>query len=218
MCTMSKEAKQYERAARAERLKEARVKAGFTGVKSASSAHGWNVNNYKAHESGRNGFEIVDAKRYSKAFKVSLNWLFFGTGLPNDIDDDRVVAIDVPLIPWISAGQLAQHDGVFNFNDFPTVSALDLPEGDWVALRVVGNSMNKISPPESIIFANMKDRRLVANACYIVVDETGGATYKRYRPNETPPYQPASYDQVEPPKFEGAVSVLARVRRSVIEM
>lgn len=215
---MNKPTEQFERAERAKRLQDARIRAGYGGVKSASAANGFNVNNYKAHEAGRNGFGISDAKRYAKAFKVSLNWLFFGTGMPEDIDIEPVTAIDVPLIPWISAGQLTEHDGVLDFNDFPTISALDLPDGDWIALRVSGNSMNKISPPESIIFANRKDKRLVANGCYIVADETGGATYKRYRPNEDPPFQPASYDDVDPPDFEGAVNVIARVRRSVIDM
>lgn len=209
---------QFERAERAKRLLEARKAAGYGGVKSASAAGGWNVNKYKAHESGRNGFGISDAKRYAKAYKVSLNWLFFGIGLPEDIDTEIVTPIDIPLIPWISAGQLVAHDGVEDFGDFPTIAALDLPDGDWIALRVTGNSMNKISPPDSIIFANRRDRRLVSNACYIVADETGGATYKRYRPNEDPPFQPASYDDVEPPDFEGAVTVIARVRRSLIEM
>lgn len=209
---------QFERDARAERLVEARRKAGFGGVKSASSQFGWNVNNYKAHESGRNGFGIVDAKKYAKAFDVSLNWLFFGTGQPEDIDPEPLGAVDIPLISWVSAGILGEQAGVTDFSEFPTISALDLPEGDWIALRVMGNSMNKISPPESIVLVNRRDKRLVTNACYIVADESGAATYKRYRPNEDPPFQPASYDDVEPPRIEGSITIIGRVRRSIIEM
>ncbi|QZN99766.1 hypothetical protein [Chenggangzhangella methanolivorans] len=43
--------------------------------------------------------------------------------------------------------------------------------------------MDRISPPESIIFVNRKDRTLVANACYVVATEDGEASYKRFRPN-----------------------------------
>jgi len=118
----------------------------------------------------------------------------------------------------VSAGQLASHDGITDFAHFPTVSALDLSEGDWIALRVEGDSMNKISPPESIIFANRRDKRLVHNACYVIADEQGNATYKRYRTDQTPPFQPASYLDIPPPDLRGTITVIGRVRRSIIEM
>ena len=212
------EKERFERAERANRLKEARISAGFSGVKSASAHHRWNVNNYKAHESGQNGYSTAQAKVYAEKFGVSLNWLWFGIGSPTDPDAVPPGISDVPMITMISAGQLAHQDAVVDLSTYPTVPAIDLPDGQWVAMRVEGNSMNKISPPESIIFVNLRDRRLVQNACYIVADEAGGATYKRYRPSENPPFQPASYEDVPPPRFQGSVTVLGRVRRSVIEM
>ncbi|WP_288430234.1 helix-turn-helix transcriptional regulator [uncultured Agrobacterium sp.] len=215
---MLKEQEQFERAERADRLKWARERAGFRGPKSVAEAIDINVNNYKAHESGRNGFGIADAKRYAKTFGVNLNWLQFGQGEPDDADDSPSVVTDVPRISWVSAGQLLEQPTVTDFSNFPTEPAIDLPEGNWICLEVEGNSMNKISPPESLIFVNLKDKRLVANACYVISDETGAITYKRYRPNDTPPFQPASYEEVEPPRLKGAVAVVGRVRRSVINL
>lgn len=215
---MLKSQELFERHERAKRLVEARKLANFRGPKAACDEFDWPLNNYKGHEQGRNGFGIVDAKKYAKAFNVNLKWLQFGIGAPGDVDDEPTIIDEVPLIPWVSAGQLSLHEGVADLSDFPTISAVNLPDGDWVAFRVDGNSMNKISPPDSIIFANRRDRRLVSNGCYIVADETGATTYKRYRPNEKPPFQPASYDDVDPPKFEGSVTVIGRVKRSIIEM
>lgn len=216
---MTNREEQLEREKRAERLVEARRRANVGGVRKVSNTFGWKENNYKSHESGRNGFGIVDAKRYARAYKVSLQWLYFGTGLPEDMDpDEPVTALDVPLVSWVSAGAMGEQPGVMDFADFQTISALDLPVGDWIALRVEGDSMNKISPPGSIIFVNRKDKRLAPNACYVVADEKGNATYKRYRPNDEPPFQPASYEDIPPPTFEGAVTVVGRVRRSIIEM
>lgn len=209
---------QIEREARAARLLEARRRAGKGGARILSQTYGWNENRYKAHEIGRNGFGLADAKKYAKTFGVSLNWLYFGTGSPEDAEPEMLAPIDVPLISWVSAGMLGEQQQVTDASEFPTITALDLPEGDWIALRVQGNSMNKISPPESIIFVNRRDKRLVANACYVIADESGAATYKRYRPGDAPPFQPASYELVDAPKLEGAVSVIGRVRRSVIEM
>lgn len=208
---------QYEKAERAKRLAQARVQSGLGGYRKLANLLGWNENTYKSHEL-RGGFGLADARKYAKAFKVSLNWLFMGTGDPADADDEAVKATDVPLISWISAGALGEHEGIMDLADFPTIPALDLPDGDWIALRVVGDSMNKISPPGSIVFVNRNDRRLAPNACYIVADEDGNATYKRYRPNDNPPFQPASYAEIEPPAFQGAVTVIGRVKRSIIEM
>lgn len=145
---------------------------------------------------------------------TSVAWLSDGVG--SETGEAGVSVVDVPHISWVSAGQLVQQDTVHQFDDFPHVTMVDLPEGDWIALTVEGNSMNKISPPDSIIFVNRRDKRLVANACYVVADESGAATYKRYRPNENPPFQPASYEDVAPPKLIGAVHVVGRVRRSMI--
>ncbi|MBB2701758.1 UNVERIFIED_ORG: SOS-response transcriptional repressor LexA [Rhizobium esperanzae] len=196
----------------------ARKNAGFAGPKAIVDRFGWNPNVYKAHESGRNGFGIADAKKYAKAFKVNLNWLQFGIGDALDPEERPVSVADVPKISWVSAGQLTEQAPITDFSEFATVAALDLPDGDWIALEVEGNSMNKISPPGSIIFVNRRDKRLAPNALYVVADETGAATYKRYRPNDNPPFQPASYEEVPPPEFQGAVTIVGRVRRSVIEM
>lgn len=217
---MTNRSEQHERERRAERLKQAREAANLGGYRKLAQRFGWNENTYKAHEQGKSGFGVSDARKYAKALKVSFSWLFLGVGLPHDTDDtpEPVSVVDVPLISWISAGTLTEQAGVTDFSEFPTVSAIDLPDGDWIALRVSGDSMNKISPPESIVFVNRKDKRLVTNGCYIVADETGSATYKRYRPNEIPPFQPASYEEVEAPTFQGAVTVIGRVRRSVIDM
>ena len=214
--TMSSDAEKFERAVRADRLKVARERANLGGIRKVTTLFGWNENNYKAHESGRNGFGIVDTKKYAKAFGVSTQWLHLGIGDPDDVDPDLIQPVDVPLVSWVSAGQLDSQDGITDFSDCPVISTLDLPDGDWIALRVDGESMNRVSPPGSIIFVNRRDRRLVANGCYVIADETGAATYKRYRPAEDPPFRPASTEPMDAPDLDGAIKVIGRVRRSVL--
>ena len=125
----------------------------------------------------------------------------------------------VPLISWVSAGQLVDQPGIDSFDDFPTVYAADLPPGRWIALRVDGTSMNKLSPPESIVIVNLDDTRLVPGRCYVVADETGAATYKAYDPSAEPQFQPRSYIENTPaPVFVGAVRVLGRVHRTMLDM
>lgn len=217
---MPKVDEKYERERRAERLVLARKRAGFAGPTRVAEATGISVNNVKAHEAGRNGFGMADAKAYAATFGVPLRWLYFAEGSIDDVADEPsgTVVTDAPLISWVSAGELADQDAIVDFSDFPSISTVDLPDGEWIALRVENNSMNKISPPESVIFVNRRDKRLVANACYIIADEQGRATYKRYRPNAKPQFQPVSYEDVDPPKLEGAITIVGRVRRSMIDM
>lgn len=97
--TMTNNSEQREKERRAERLTQARLRANVGGTKAASDKFGWNVNNYKAHESGRNGFGIADAKKYAKAYNVSVAWLNFGIGALEDTftenDDLKIEAINL---------------------------------------------------------------------------------------------------------------------------
>ena len=81
--------------------------------------------------------------------------------------------------------------------------------------------MDRISPPGSIIFVDIKDRRLVANACYVIRDEVeGGSSYKRYRPS------PARWEAVSTSKRhkpylikgDRAPTVIGRVKRTVLDL
>lgn len=208
--------KRIERDMRAARLKTARIRAGLGGYRKLSQTFGWNENTYKAHEQGKNGFDVGDAREYAKAFKVSLSWLMTGQGSPDDVDDDSAHVTDVPLVTWVSAGALINQEGISDLSDFPTMPVTDLPDGEWIALRVEGDSMNRISPHGSVVLVNRRDRRLVHNACYVVADETGAATYKRWRQGQG--FHPVSTETIEAPAFKGAVQVVGRVRRSIIDM
>lgn len=130
-------------------------------------------------------------------------------------------SISAPLLSMVSAGQLTAVDYIPEMDEARRVSAPDLdPSGDWIALRVEGDSMDRISPPESIIFVDRRDRALVPNACYVFGDGEGGATYKRWRPDPNR-LEPVSTNAAHEPLFVPhgrEPSVIGRVRRSVLEM
>lgn len=163
------------------------------------------------------GASIKTIEAIAPILNTSSAWLLEGTGSEEGVYTPNNI-LDVPLISWISAGELSHQDAAVHLEDYPTIPAINLPDGDWIALRVSGASMNKISPPDSIILVNRQDKRLVTNACYVIADEAGQATYKRYRPNDEPPFQPASYDNIPAPRLEGMIKVIGRVRRSIIDM
>ena len=84
---MSDGAEQKLREESAARLKAARRKAGYSSARSAARSLRFNENTYKAHESGRNGFGLADAKQYADAFRVSASWLLTGSEeAPRELD------------------------------------------------------------------------------------------------------------------------------------
>lgn len=135
------------------------------------------------------------------------------TGFPLDFSP----VMSVPHLAWVSAGELAE---VVNDDlaEAPRVEVAGLAPGDWIALTVKGSSMDRISPPESVIFVNRKDKRLVPNACYIIADEEGQSTYKRYRP-EPIRFEPVSNDAGHDTIFPDAEPIIVgRVRRTVLDL
>lgn len=64
----------------AERLKLARLQAGFREAKEACEKLGFSYPAYKAHEAGDRGLRPAVAEQYAKAFGVAVQWLQYGTG------------------------------------------------------------------------------------------------------------------------------------------
>ena len=62
-----------------ERLTKARIDAGYSSRAAATTAHGWHLSTYTAHEKGQNKYDADAAIAYAKAFKVSPEWLMFGS-------------------------------------------------------------------------------------------------------------------------------------------
>lgn len=213
---MSKDQKRIEREARAARLKLAHGWAGdaLKGPKLLSEATGIKIDTVKAHEQGRNGFEIPDARRYAKALGVNLHWLFTGEGGPHDADPEATVAaLEVPLYTSVSAGLLGE-----SLADEPLGTAkAALPPGDWIAFRVDGESMDRISPPGSIIFVDQADKRLVNGGFYVIDDGTGRTTYKRFVPPMK--FEPVSKNKsLEPFYPDNEPVIIGRVKLTTLSL
>ena len=97
-----------------------------------------------------------------------------------------------PLLSWVSAGRLAQQEGVKRSDVRKYVLLADLPKGDWVVLEVQGDSMDRIAPDGSFICVNLADQRVVNDKFYVFATPDGDATFKRYRAGNPPRLQPFS--------------------------
>lgn len=201
----------------AERLTLARVrKLGDVARAEAARLLREPPSTYAQYETAIRQPTIATALRLTRRLGVTLDWLLAGVGSP---DGDSAGTIDVPVLSFVSAGELLRED--IADEALGSITVADLPDGDWIALKVSGDSMDRISPPESVILVNRRDKRLVANACYVIDDGEGRATYKRYRPNPMR-FEPVSTNPEHEPLFPDSESheptIVGRVYETILRL
>lgn len=126
----------------------------------------------------------------------------------------------VPLLSWVEAGKLADQEGISNVDVEKYIPAFDLPKGRWVALRVRGDSMDKVAPDGALIFVNRADDVLKEDQFYVFTTGSGAATFKRYRGSKgsvrLQPYSNNSDHETIPAPDD--LRVIGRVRRVVTDL
>ena len=143
-------------------------------------------------------------------------------GVPPPLIDPEIPSNEgsqlvIPIVSNVSAGALMQPDISDEQIGVIRVGELD-PHGDWLAMRVDGDSMDRVSPPGSIILVNRKEKRLVPNACYVFSNGDDGVTYKRFRPNPDRLEPVSTNPNHEPIFFEHEPTVIGRVRKTILDM
>ena len=80
----------------AERLRIARLRAGFESGKDAAEAMGVPVSTYLGHENGSRGYPAKKAEIYARKFKVREQWLLYGVGEgPGENGDQKAEIINI---------------------------------------------------------------------------------------------------------------------------
>lgn len=83
----------------------------------------------------------------------------------------------VPLLDSITAGRLRSPSSQIPVEDVPLLAFADLGRGEFFALTVVGDSMDRYSPEGSTIVVNKAERSLINGRCY-VFSLRGETTFK----------------------------------------
>ncbi len=169
---------------RHDRLRQARIAAGFERASDAAARFGWNENTYKSNENGNAPFSFRKARDYAAAFGVRAEWLYDATG-PVQLDADPMVRI-IGRVGADAEGVVIQSDGQEGFDMVP------VPPGGTsaaVALEVVGHSMRTVADDGSLIY--FEDQRnpptpdMLGYYC-IVETEDGRVLFKRLLRGSSP--------------------------------
>lgn len=140
-------------------------------------------------------------------------------GEENEADQAHQVT-QVPLLSWVSAGKLADPATQIPLDEVPFLAFADLGRGDFFALTVDGDSMDRVSPHGSIIVVNRSDHALVSGRCYVFAVR-GEITYKRWQDDDTPYLEPFSTNpthKVTLLKRKRDLEVVGRVRRTLLDL
>lgn len=152
----------------------------------------------------------------------ALNWTV--QELRGEQDDGRPVrrerVAQVPLLSWVSAGQLVDAESQILADDFERLAFAGLGRGEFFALKVEGDSMDRLSPEGSVIVVNRMERDAVVGRAYVFWHRTEGTTYKLWHAD--PDYlEPFSTNPAHKPIFvkrKKDLEIVGRVRRTVLDL
>lgn len=203
-----------------ERLTRAIKDAGIS-MKEMCERWGWSYNTLKSNANGSMEFSYKKAQVYAARLKVRAEWLYSGEGDVHDQPpDQKRPAQEVPVIAWVTAGELADITAISDMPEIERVVVDGLPTGEWFATDVRGDSMDRVAPEGARIFVNARERNLMPGGYYLF-SSRGETTFKRYYDDPVPRLEPYSWNPANRPIFLGkreTWSVVGRVHRSVFDL
>ena len=160
----------------------------------------------------------VSTPRYlfdlASVLDVSLKWLVGD----DDIDQVAHNIFRVPLVSWVQAGDLSEASDPYAPGDAEEYVPITHRHGNMIALRVKGDSMNKIAPDGSIIIVDLNDRHGI-DGKHFVFRHDGKATFKTYRTGPPVRLEPQSFDsQFKCIVPEDGAEIVGRVIRKTEEI
>lgn len=208
---------------RSDRLRRAWTESAFPqkgySILGTAKAAGWNPNSFKSNMNGNSPFSFDQAKEYARRLNVRAEWLYDGAGPMREPPRVARSPIEVPILGWASAGQLAEIGDVEALGEEGRLVVGNLPGGEYFATTVVGDSMNLVAPDGAKIIVNAADRSPRDGQFYLC-SLRGETTFKRYRSKPVRRLEPVSTNPMHETIFlsDKGWSVVGRVVRCVVDL
>jgi SOS-response transcriptional repressor LexA len=170
---------------------------------------------------------VDNLQRICDALGLRMYWVTTGLGprlvgehdVGADVAHVPMTSWEAPLVSSVAATSFAETGAVEGGAELPRILAPGLPRGDYIALRVVGDSMNLIAPEGSIIVVDRADTALRPRAFYVfATPDHAEATFKRWmsKPDRLEPYSTnPAYETIFPDR---PPVVIGRVRKVMLDL
>lgn len=207
---------------RSDRLRRAWAESAYPqkdySILGTAKAAGWNPNSFKSNMNGNSPFSFEQAKEYARKLGVRAEWLYDGNGPMREPPRVARSPIEVPVIGWASAGQVADIGDVEQGEE-GTLVVGNLPPGQYFATPVKGDSMDRVAPEGASIIVNSADRS-PRDGHFYLFSLRGETTFKRYRSKPVRRLEPASTNPAHEPIFlaDKGWTVVGRVVRSILDL
>ena len=116
---------------------------------------------------------------------------------------------EVPLVSWVEAGALTEMVDPYAVGDASEYIPVTHQRNTLIALRVNGQSMNRIAPDGSIVIVDYADKSLISGQYYVVKIDNR-ATFKRFR-SDPARLEPDSTEAHETVFIQEETDVVGRV-------
>jgi SOS-response transcriptional repressor LexA len=220
LCSVS-----IDRKKQGERLRAVRIAAGYRSAREAALQNGWPESTYRAHESGSRTIGLDDAERYARRFaargvQITAQSILFGASGQGFAEPQREYDSGTPVPPGPPQANTAEPSHAasqLSPADVPPGAFADLGRGNFFALRVLGDSMDRISPHNSVIIVNRSEHRLVSGGAY-VISLRGEQIYRYWKDKQLVPFSTNPSHQPITIKNPNDLTVFGRVRRTVSDL
>lgn len=160
-----------------DRLKAARVAAGYSSAAEAAEAMGLANATYTQHENGIRGIPKDKAPIYARRFKVSEEWLLYGKGGKPSLLDGAEPTMPIPLLGDVPGGNW--REAIRTSHHYIPAPQAGMPAAAY-ALKVRGDSMDKVAKDGATIVIDPTDFDLFEKRLFVVRNEDGEVTFKQY--------------------------------------
>ncbi|MFO1259031.1 MAG: XRE family transcriptional regulator [Gammaproteobacteria bacterium] len=154
-----------------ERLKDARIKAGFGSAKEFAEKTNLKISTYSLHEAGTRGMSIEVIEHYAGLLEINASWLLTGIG-PRCKTKIR----EIPIITWAGIKEFINHRHQF-YNEH-TTSDVDLSPYSF-ALRVNNDTMEPRYPEGAIIIVDCEQHPRHKDFAVFQLDDKKEFTFKQ---------------------------------------
>ena len=170
---------------------------------------------------------VDNLQRICDALGLRMYWVTTGLGprlieekdFAADVANVPMVSWHVPLVSSVAPTAFSEAGAVDSSSEIRRILAPGLPRGDYIALEVVGDSMNMIAAEKSIIIVDRSDKTLHPRAFYVfTTPNEDEATFKRWmtRPDRLEPYSTnPAYETIF---LESPPTVIGRVRKVMLDL
>ncbi|MBS0290613.1 MAG: LexA family transcriptional regulator [Proteobacteria bacterium] len=154
-----------------ERLKQARMQAGFTTAKAFAVKHDLKISTYSLHEAGTRSMALEVIEHYATLLDLNTSWLLTGMGSKNSS-----LVRQVPIIDWEHVVNYPQ--GIaFDLVKW-TTSDIDLSPFSF-ALIVDNDAMEPRYPEGTIIIVDNQQKPKIKDYALILLKEKKVPVFKQ---------------------------------------